>query len=59
MSSTANATTTTFHINLIYLPVDQRNKLCAILDQNDNLWMGLGAFMQFSEFEILVREKSF
>lgn len=55
MSSLTNASTTLLHINLTHLPVDQRNKLCAILDQNED-WMELGAYMQFSEFEILVSD---
>lgn len=45
--------TTLLHINLTHLPVNQRNSLCAVLDQNEG-WMELGAFMQFSDFEILV-----
>jgi hypothetical protein len=57
MSSQTNVSIS-LHLDLIYLPVDQRTKLCAFLDQNDQ-WMELGAFMQFPEFDLLVSESFF
>lgn len=54
MSCISNVTTTSLHINLTHLPVDERIRLCALLDQND-WWMELGTHMQFSDFDISVR----
>lgn len=44
---------TIFHHDLSELPVNQKEKLCQLLDQNDS-WVELGRMMQFSESEIAV-----
>lgn len=49
----SNERTTAVHINLVNLPVEQRDKLCSVLDQNQS-WIDLGHLMQFNEFQILV-----
>lgn len=41
------------HLDLTKLPVNEKTKLCAILDQNES-WIQLANLMQFPEFEIFV-----
>lgn len=41
------------HLDLTKLPVTEKTKLCAILDQNES-WMQLAKLMMFPEFEIFV-----
>lgn len=41
------------HLDLTKLPVNEKTKLCAILDQNES-WMQLAKLMMFPEFEIFV-----
>lgn len=52
--SSQSRTSTADHLNLINLPVEQRNRLCSVLDQN-KFWKDLGKLMQFNDFEISVR----
>lgn len=42
-----------YHLDLAKLPVNQKDNLCKILDQNDS-WEELGKLMQFSDFDIAV-----
>lgn len=41
------------HLDLAKLPVNEKENLCQILDQNDN-WEELGLLMQFTEFDVAV-----
>jgi interleukin-1 receptor-associated kinase 1 len=50
MTTTSTAQLTD-HIDLTKLPVTEKSKLCAILDQNDT-WAELGHRMMFTTFEI-------
>lgn len=42
-----------YHLDLAKLPVNKKDILCKILDQNDS-WEELGKLMQFSDFDIAV-----
>ena len=46
------------HLDLTKLPVTEKTKLCAILDQNES-WIQLAKLMMFPEFEIFVSMTSY
>lgn len=43
------------HIDLSLLSVNEKVKVCSILDQNEE-WMELGKLMGFTDFEIMVNK---